>query len=207
MYGWLCGIILLEARVQHEPRRRRIAEDHRHDRAERDHQQPVVEHQPLEGVAGVAVEIRDIANDRHLLEVVRNGGHRWLQLQCAPLRRATVAVTATPRGPTSARRPSPASATPVSGIGCLRATLVNVRAAIVRSPRRDRPRRRAAIAPSACSGRADDRPRAGPTSTLTQLVPRVVAAIDVAAQPERLALSSLRLPRRRSSPCRAWQAR
>ena len=44
---------LLEARVQHEPRRREVAEHERDDRADDDHRQPVVEHQPLERVARV----------------------------------------------------------------------------------------------------------------------------------------------------------
>ena len=48
---------LLEACVEHELRRRDVAKDHGDDRADDDHRQAVVEHQPLEQIAGVTVEV------------------------------------------------------------------------------------------------------------------------------------------------------
>ena len=111
---------LLEARVEPELRRRDVAEHHGDDRADDDHRQPVVEHQALEQVAGFLVEVRELADHRHLVEIVGDGCHDC-SCPCARCRSARrVSVTATPRGPTSASRPSPASAMPVSGIGCLR---------------------------------------------------------------------------------------
>jgi hypothetical protein len=59
---------LLEARVQHELRRGEEAEHDGDDRANDQHQHPVVEHQALEAVAGILVEVREIADDRHLIE-------------------------------------------------------------------------------------------------------------------------------------------
>ncbi len=59
---------LLEAGVQREPRRRDVAQHERDERADDHHRQPVVEHQPLEQVARVAVEVREIADHRHLVE-------------------------------------------------------------------------------------------------------------------------------------------
>ncbi len=66
---------LLEAGVQREPRCRDVAQQQRDERADDHHRQPMVEHQPLEQVARVAVEVREIADHRHPVEFGRNGGH------------------------------------------------------------------------------------------------------------------------------------
>ena len=66
---------LLEARIEHELRRRDIAEHDGDDGADDDHRQPVVEHQPLEQVARLRVELRELADDRHPVEAIANGSH------------------------------------------------------------------------------------------------------------------------------------
>ena len=66
----------LEARVQHELRRRDVPQHDGYDRAGDHHDQPMVEYEPLEQIARVLIEVRKLADDRHLVEIVGNGCHR-----------------------------------------------------------------------------------------------------------------------------------
>ena len=85
---------LLEARVQHEPRRRRSSRARTvSDAADDDHRQSVVENQAFEPVARVPVEIRDVADDRHRLERGGCGCHHLDSPLCAPDQRAADSTT------------------------------------------------------------------------------------------------------------------
>src|SRR5262245_61543126 len=83
--------------------------------------------------------------------------------------RAGIGATATPRGPTSASRPSPASARPATGIGLGNGTTLNVRpASVLAATRPPASARTKPFLPSAAPATID----AGrPGSTLDQVLP------------------------------------
>ena len=142
---------LLEARVQREPRRSDVAEHQRDERADDHHRQPVVEHQPFEPVARLAGRS---PRDRGPPASVR------FRIVTAAMSIVLAGVRGSARSHRgnarhrAARRPQacppPASAIPVSGIGCRKRHLAERTAAIGCWPRRGRRHRRAAWSPPRC---------------------------------------------------------
>ncbi len=94
MYGWLCGIIRSKLALSVSFVAATIASTHGDHAADHDDREPVVEDQPLEPAPGVAVEVGEVAHDRHAVQRVGSDGHGF----------ARPASSAAARGPRAGRR-------------------------------------------------------------------------------------------------------